>query len=326
MAQVFFSCDWGTTHFRLAAIEAGTLRAVAETRTSQGVAALSQGPAEELPQRFRSVLSGALQMLGDQTELAFARAPVAISGMASSSIGWQELPYGQLPLPLDGDGLPWSEQPSIAGHRLAMFSGLASKTDVLRGEETQALGVFHCEKFAPLASDCLLLLPGTHSKHLQIADGQVRSFQTYMTGELFAVLSQHSLLRHSVGEAPAEPESLVGDALEAFGEGVATSQSMPLSAALFRVRTRQVLDGQAAASNRDFLSGVLIGSELAQLAAPPQLGRPLVLAAAPALEPAYRLALESLGLNHSLSILSPADQALLTARGHAVLLSKIGWT
>lgn len=325
MTQRHFSCDWGTTHFRLQAIEPGAERVAAETHSSQGVAALAQGGTTGRAERFRTVLATALQALKTQVDPGFERAPVAISGMASSSIGWQELPYGLLPLALDGGGLPWTELAPIENHRLALISGLASKTDVLRGEETQALGAFHRKTLAPLAAGCLLILPGTHSKHLQIADYQVRHFQTFMTGELFAVLSQHSLLRHSVGEVSLSPEPLQGETLEAFRAGVGTARQTPLSAALFRVRTRQVLDGQGAPSNRAFLSGVLIGSELAYLATQRPPCDPLLLGAPPALSAAYCLAIETLGLRDRSSILSSSDQALLSARGQAVFLRQIGW-
>lgn len=325
MAQDFFSCDWGTTHFRLAAIEAGTQRVAAETHTTQGVATITPGPVDERPQRFRAVLSAALQQLDRQLGPPFQHAPVAISGMASSSIGWQELPYGGLPLSLDGNGLPWVELSPIDGHPLALFSGLASPRDILRGEETQALGVFQLEALAPLAAGCLLILPGTHSKHLVVADHQLHDFRTFMTGELFAVLSQHSLLRHSVSDTAPAPQSLEGETLASFCDGVEAARQAPLSAALFQVRTRQVLDGQPPQSNRTFLSGLLIGAELAHLTTSSLSYRALVLAAPPALESVYAAAMQALGLSDQVRSLSATEQGRLTAAGQRVLLQQIGW-
>jgi 2-dehydro-3-deoxygalactonokinase len=245
--------------------------------------------------------------------------------MASSSIGWRELPYARLPLSLDGGGLVWGELEPIDGHRIVLISGAASAHDVMRGEETQALGVFRLAGLKSLSAGCLLLLPGTHCKHLRIADGKVQEFHTFMTGELFAVISQHSILRHSVGPVPQATPTLEGRRLAAYRSGVAEARDLPLAAALFRVRTRQLLDGQAAEFNRAYLSGVLIGSELAYVTDQVPGGWPLVLSAAPALSSAYCEALSALGLEDRLHVVSPEDGARLSPQGQSVLLRRLDW-
>ena len=113
--------------------------------------------------------------------------PILISGMASSSIGWRELPYACLPFPLDGSGARWQEIERVGEHRVFVFSGLAAESDVLRGEETEVLGLAAGGALAPFREQALLVLPGTHSKHVRIEAGSITGFSTYMTGELFEV-------------------------------------------------------------------------------------------------------------------------------------------
>jgi 2-dehydro-3-deoxygalactonokinase len=140
-----------------------------------------------------------------------------------------------------------------------------------------------------------------------------------MTGELFSVLGRHSLLQHSVGESTEPLTSLAG---EDFVAGVEHAIARPLSTALFRVRTRDVLDGLPAAGNLAFLSGVLVGGELAHLVHDPA-PTPLVLAATEPLATSYRLALAHLGAESRLTTVPPDDVELLSARGQSVLLSRL---
>ncbi|MEX0677861.1 MAG: 2-dehydro-3-deoxygalactonokinase [Pirellulales bacterium] len=135
----------------------------------------------------------------------------------------------------------------------------------------------------------------------------------FMTGELFDVLGQHSILKHSLVDPAA------ANAAAELRAGVRHGRSIPLAAALFRVRTRQLLDKAPGASNRAFLSGVLLGSELAYLSGARSAGLPLVLCATAPLEAPYRAALDELGLTERLTLVPPADVELLSARGQAVL-------
>ncbi|MGD9724107.1 MAG: 2-dehydro-3-deoxygalactonokinase [Pirellulales bacterium] len=331
MARIFISCDWGTTHFRLRLVAADQGRPEAEFSSAQGAAAVAaSAPSAQRAEAFRRVLADGLQQLvaGGQRESAIAQLPVIISGMASSSIGWQQLDYARVPWRLDGNDAAWRELEPLAAptgpHRVLLLSGVRTDADILRGEETQSLGVYQLHSADLLAGEALVVLPGTHSKHLHIAGHCLTGFQTFMTGELFEVLGSHSILRHSVADAPSASSPAETDARAqrtAFLAGVEHAAGLPLSAALFRVRTRQVLDDADPAGNRAFLSGLVIGAELAHLAqASNQAPRtPIVLCATPTLAEPYVLAGESLGLAGRLHVL-PADEVeRLTALGQARL-------
>ena len=193
----------------------------------------------------------------------------------------------------------WAEvQPNVF-----LISGVASGEDIMRGEETQLLGL-------PVSADALVILPGTHSKHARVRGGKLVGFQTFMTGELFAATAGHTVLARSVAaHAPFDRR--------AFVAGVETAQQLPVAAALFRVRGRDVLQGVSRAANRSFLSGVWVGAELAGLPA----RTPVWVAAAAELAPAYATALRVLG--RRATVLPPRQVAQLAWRGQAVLLQRI---
>jgi 2-dehydro-3-deoxygalactonokinase len=130
----------------------------------------------------------------------------------------------------------------------------ADRPDVMRGEETQLLGV------TEPGFTGLVCIPGTHSKWVTIEAGHVIAFTTYMTGELFSVISQHSILAHTV-EA-AVPPSADG---RPFREGLATALADParLTASFFRLRAAQLLGFEQRADGAERLSGLLIGTEIA---------------------------------------------------------------
>jgi 2-dehydro-3-deoxygalactonokinase len=268
----FIACDWGTSRLRLRWRGPEGLR---ETASEEGVASLAARGGDRAS-IFRQALQGALQRLEAPCGL-----PVMVSGMASSSLGWRELPYASMPFALDGSGVvgDWVE-PGVY-----LISGVRGDEDMMRGEETQLLG--WAEQQGPGAHAAVtLILPGTHSKHLRLESGLLKAITTFMTGELFEVLAQHSVLRHSVGlAAPTDPD--------AFRDGVAASARLGPTAALFQVRARQVLSACTAASNRSFLSGVLIGSELRPLATGTG---PIVVAAGEVLREAYTRAAVDCGL------------------------------
>jgi 2-dehydro-3-deoxygalactonokinase len=327
LSDLFISCDWGTTRLRLRVVRLPECRVLTEVESPDGVAPLAAGStAADRPARFGAVLSQAIRRLVAKFEQPLDDVRVLISGMASSSIGWQEVPYARLPLGLDGDGLIWQELPRPEGFpagRLALISGAATDRDVLRGEETQALGLFQLSETAQAKAGSLVILPGTHSKHLRIDAGRIDDFQTFMTGELFEVLAAHSILRHSVSHDSNPSLPATDQWRVAFCDGVRQAAELPLSAALFRVRTRQVLGARSDISNRAFLSGVLIGSELAYLIEAEFSTTALVLCAAAPLAAAYATALESLKLAGRLTVLAADDFERITALGQAMVLAKM---
>ena len=284
MGFSFTSCDWGTTNLRVRIVRDDAV--IKELRTEQGASTLKS------PEEFRTALGTAMNSLG-------ATKPVVISGMAGSSIGWKELPYARLPFRLDdSDAVVDEIEPNTF-----LISGVRSEEDVMRGEETELLGLEIGRE------EAVTILPGTHSKHCVLRNGAMVSFRTFMSGELHALLGSHGILRQSV--APGWDEA-------AFLEGIDASIREPLTSSLFKVRTRSLLHGKSPESNGSFLSGLLIGSELSAL---PE-GVPLTLAAAGSIAAPYRLAFRALGLEGRSRILSDEQAAALAVRGQRKILER----
>ena len=280
----FTSCDWGTTNLRVRIVHDDAV--IKELGTEQGASTMKS------PEEFRIALGTAMDSLG-------AAKPIVISGMAGSSIGWKELPYARLPFRLDGSDAVVNEIETDT----FLISGVRSEEDVMRGEETELLGLEIGREKA------VAILPGTHSKHCVLRNGAMVSFRTFMSGELHALLGSHGILRQSVG--PGWDEA-------AFLEGIDASIREPLTSSLFKVRTRSLLHGKGPESNGSFLSGLLIGSELSAL---PE-GVPLILAAAGSIAAPYRLAFRALGLDTRSRILSDEQAAALAVRGQRKILER----
>ncbi len=251
------AADWGTSHLRVWGLKGDTV--VHEAASDQGMGQLSRDG-------FEPTL---LALIADWLPEGQVT-PVIICGMAGSRQGWVEAPYRAVPcLPLGG----LLAQAPCRDLRLAVHivQGLqqAKPADVIRGEETQVAGFLAQNP----GWDGVICLPGTHSKWVHVSAGEVVSFQTFLTGEMFALLSEQSVLRHSVA----------GWTEDGFAEGVAQGMERPerLMARLFGLRAEALLDGLAADMARARLSGLLIGAELAA-AKPYWLGqRVAVIGAAP---------------------------------------------
>ncbi|MFO1498239.1 MAG: 2-dehydro-3-deoxygalactonokinase [Verrucomicrobiota bacterium] len=328
--NAFYSCDWGTTSFRLRRIDAATGEILSERRQPMGVKMLlGHLPTDDQPSREKQceefLRAQLLSLVDDQTHL-LAGAEVLISGMASSSVGWRELAYAMVPVRLDGSGLVQArfdlQINATARAHVRLISGVRTGNNIMRGEETELLGIFAEGKFDALARHGLVILPGTHSKHIRLEHRRMTDFQTYMTGELFEVLSSHSLLRASVEPTvdPSSPGLLDRASRDAFLAGVDCAAQAGLAAGLFRTRVRTVLNGVQPAVNRWFLSGLLIGAEAADFGKF-HSATPVLIAAPEPLSTAYALAFEHLGPHSSLTVLPPERMASASVRGHRVLLA-----
>jgi len=292
----FVGCDWGTSNFRLRLFDGKVRR---ELKTDEGTAKLAAAGGDRAA-AFKSTLAAGLVRLKAPRNL-----PVVISGMASSTIGWKELPYAKAPFALDGRTAVWDK---VEPH-VYLISGLRTDTEILRGEETEAMGLV-ASLGRDMPFEAVLVLPGTHSKHLDVNPGGIATFRTYMTGELFDVLSRQSVLRHSTDPAASFDKA-------SFQEGVEEAVRRPVTSALFRVRTRQVLDKKAAKANTSFLSGLLIGTEMATLRGSDVA---ILLAAGKALRTSYKAAAEVLGLGPRLR---DVDSEGLSTLGQSILLQRI---
>lgn len=279
--------DWGTSSLRAYRLGAdGTVLA-------QRHAAV---PLLECQGRFAQVLASQLEGWDDTR--------VLMAGMVGSRNGWQEVPYARCPAGLQA--LASQLQPladtALPGRRLLIAPGLADHPaggtpEVMRGEETQLMGLIdRLEGPGPHT----LCLPGTHSKWITAEAGRVTALRTAMTGELYAVLSQHSLLGALMDTAAPDDEA-------AFAQGLAQSQRPGgLPNHLFSVRTLGLFGELPGAAAPSYLSGLLIGHELAGLA--PAQG-PVHLIGSEALTRRYERALQARGLA------TECHAESLTARG-----------
>lgn len=259
----FLSCDWGTSSFRLKLVDAGTLEVIADVHTNHGIAATNlewqnQSKGQSRFQFFASVIASAIDTLEKKLSKPLARMPVILSGMASSSLGMIQLPYKKMPFKTDGSDLK-VEHVRASGefdHDVFVISGVCSENDVMRGEETQLVG---CADQSS-GSDMIYILPGTHSKHISVRDDVAYGFRTYMTGEIFSLLSKNSTLTEAVKTISAGASNDTN--VEAFVAGVKESVNSNLLNKLFRTRTRFLLDKLSPEHNLSFLSGLLIGYEV----------------------------------------------------------------
>lgn len=241
----FAAVDWGTSSFRLWLMnERG--ESLAERRSNEGMAMASGACG------FPKILKSHLSALGAAEDL-----PVIICGMAGARQGWVEAGYVTVPALLDAILGQAVRVPGEA-RDIRILPGLANRDpahpDVMRGEETQLLGAL-----AGLgAGDHLACMPGTHSKWVRLEGAEVREFSTYMTGELFDVISRHSLLAHSLAGSD-------GMDMAAFRTAVSKAVASPARASnlLFAIRAGQLLEGATADMSRARLSGTLIGLEIA---------------------------------------------------------------
>jgi 2-dehydro-3-deoxygalactonokinase len=276
--------DWGTSSLRVWGLSsAGSV--LAERRSDEGMARLQ--PSEFEPALRRHI--AALGLTPGGLEPGRTPLPVVVCGMAGARQGWREARYIDVPTGL-GTLCGGALAVPAAGLDVRILPGLADRQaggDVMRGEETQLLGLLQAE---PDFSG-VVCLPGTHSKWVWLEGGQVLGFSTFMTGEIFAVLGQHSVLRHSLdGAGPSgDPEST------AFLRGVASGLAEPerLMAALFGVRAATMLHGVAGTPAADMLSGLLIGAEITGSGTAP--GAPVTLLAGDHLATSYRRALALAG-------------------------------
>lgn len=298
------SCDWGTSSFRLRLANRHTAHVSAEYTSGAGAQVIASLHKSITKRRaaYLAVLQKGLHALGvaNRPEI-----PLVVSGMACSTLGWHPLPYTPLPAHHNGAKLITADK-RVQGRHVRFISGLRADCDVMRGEECELIGLFNNPKRHELAENCYVVLPGTHSKHVHLQHGRITEFVTHPTGELFAVLCKHSTL--CAGKTSAF-------AVTAFCAGVRTANQLGLSAALFKTRAHSVLGQMRPEHSGDFLSGVLIGSEIASL---PKTER-VIIAAGPNLARRYRLAADLLRAKRHTLMIPPSEAAQAVVRGHVYL-------
>lgn len=284
----WIAVDWGTSNLRAWAMR-GTAP-VADAGSDKGMGSLK-------PDDFEPALLDLIEPW-----LGMARMPVIACGMVGARQGWIEAPYAEVPCPPVGAS---PVKPVVTDSRIdvTILPGLSqtSPADVMRGEETQIAGYL---AVVP-DFDGILCLPGTHTKWVQISAGEVVSFRTYMTGELFALMSEQSVLRHSMDDAWDEDAFL-----SAIREGMADPQA--LAGRFFALRAEGLVSTTSPGAAKARLSGLLIGSELAA-AKPYWLGQRVALLGAGRLASLYAKALEAEGALPETADVTRATLAGLTA-------------
>ena len=253
----FISCDWGTSSFRLRLMDAASKQIIATVNSLEGIAATyslwKNAPSTDRIPFYTAVILRHIELLEKQTGQSLENLTVIISGMASASIGMIDLPYQPVPYQPDKNDLVLKIISPVDSfeHTIVLVSGLCTANDVMRGEETILAG---CD-IKKLPGEQLLIFPGTHSKHVVVENGIVKDFKTYMTGELFDLLANKSILAASV--QANEFQSKI-----AFANGVGAALSNNILNNIFHVRTNQLFSKLTKQENYLYLSGLLLGEEL----------------------------------------------------------------
>lgn len=237
----FVAVDWGTSSFRLWVIGSDG-RVLASTRGSQGMSRLKQD-------EFGPVLEGYLAELG-----VGAGIPALVCGMAGAAQGWCEAPYHSAISPLEHIGA-LAVRVGDAAREVLILPGLRQDdpANVMRGEETQILGFLRSEP----GYAGTIALPGTHTKWCRISGGTVLRFDTCMSGEFFALLSDSSVLRHSTRGGGWDDAAFRGAVSQGFND------PGKLATTWFGLRSDMLLGDLHASIATARLSGWLIGWELA---------------------------------------------------------------
>lgn len=323
----FLSCDWGTSSFRLRLVNAADLTIIAAEHSGKGIAATfhawqksGQTAPEARLRYYRRVILEHIQAMAQQLGTPLVQAPLIISGMASSSIGMAELPYHTLPFSVDGAGIGARHIPADASfpHDILLISGIRSNDDVMRGEETQLVGCMAGTGGPSLSGT--VIFPGTHSKHITVKDRQAVAFSTFMTGEFFALLTEHSILKSAVrkGAELSEP-STTGP----FSQGVQDAGRFNLLHATFRIRARHLFGALTPEENLDYLSGLLIGAELQELLK--NEAGDIYLCGAH-LQDRYAMALQVLGLEQRLAAIPAQRIEEAAVRGQYAIFNQLKQT
>ncbi|WP_109482251.1 2-dehydro-3-deoxygalactonokinase [Paraburkholderia sp. C35] len=311
--------DWGTTSLRAYLCDANG--AVLDTRASTaGIMNLPRPAAEGgFDAAFDAVVGAWLDSAPDL--------PVIAAGMVGSAQGWKEAPYVNAPASADAlvDGIVRVQ--TARGVPLNIVPGVLQNGElpnVMRGEETQIFGALACAEPAAAGKSVLIGLPGTHAKWVMVRDAQIERFDTFMTGEVFAALSEHTILGRTM-VTPDTPDT------DAFLRGVRVARDKGRAgvlATIFSTRTLGLTGQLAREQQPDYLSGLLIGHELSGLEAAlaqqqsTLAGNALQLIGNEALCERYRLALAQFGCQQAELVKQATERGLWRIAAQAGLVSE----
>jgi 2-dehydro-3-deoxygalactonokinase len=235
-ADGFIAVDWGTTNRRAYLIDSGGKQA-GEFEDGKGILSVPEGG-------FPAAIAEIREKLGDK--------PLLLAGMVGSNRGWKDAPYVPCPAGIDdlARKLVW------AGEREAIVPGVSyvgdDRADVMRGEEVQVLGAVAA---GLVDSNALVCHPGTHNKWTVLHKAAIHSFRTVMTGELFSLLKEHSILADLL-KGPVEDN----DVFKGAARHAIFNESLP--AELFSIRASVLLGEMKKEDAASYASGLLIGTDV----------------------------------------------------------------
>ena len=245
--QRLLAIDWGTSALRGALLDERG-KVLDQREAARGLLTIAPGG-------FAAVFES---HFGDWSRLPETQC--LMTGMVGAKQGWVEADYCRCPAGIDEVARALKRVPAGAAGAATGFSivpGLSCEhdgvPDVMRGEEVKVFGALELLG----VGDALLLLPGTHSKWVRVAQGRIRSFSTVMSGEFYALLRRHSILARMLPEDDGELDE------SAFDQGVDRSiEGCSLMQTAFSVRTLALFDRMPAAALTSYLSGIVIGEAL----------------------------------------------------------------
>lgn len=297
----FIAGDWGTSNLRLYLCDA-----------AGQVLARGEGGGASVPDcagRFAQSVAG--------WDKSHGVLPAILSGMVGSTIGWKEVPYLKCPakpsaiaaasLRFEADGRAIAILPGLS------CTGKTGAPDVMRGEETQILGALRLHPELGRGRH-VICLPGTHAKWVALEDGAVVQFQTALSGELFELLRRHSVLARDGGEVA------VNDAFRRGLEFARINPKADLLQLVFSTRARVVTGQMPKEDAASYLSGLIVGKDVAGAAALFDLGRMVPLICSPGLSALYAAALAAYDIE---SLMIDGDRASLSGLilAHAEIFS-----
>ena len=264
----FIAVDWGTTNRRAYLIDSAG-KEIGEFEDGKGILSIGSG---EFPAAIEQIRA----KLGDK--------PLLLAGMVGSNRGWKEAPYVPCPAGIDeiAQGIVW------AGEREAIVPGVSyigdDRADVMRGEEVQLVGALSAGLIGP---DSLVCHPGTHNKWTVLHQGRIQSFRTVMTGELFSLLKDHSILADLL-QGPVDDNEVFRSAAKyaVFHEA--------LPAELFSIRASVLLGLRKKEDAPSYASGLLIGTDV-RIGLTYPTGAQVVVMGRPELTRLYAAAIEQAG-------------------------------
>ncbi|HAS1039682.1 TPA: 2-dehydro-3-deoxygalactonokinase [Enterobacter cloacae] len=290
MTSRYIAIDWGSTNLRAWLYQG---EQCLESRQSEAGVTRLNGKSPE------AVLAEMTQNWRDSAT------PVVMAGMVGSNVGWKIAPYLPVPAPFSAIG----EQLTPVGDNIWIVPGLCVSRDdnqnVMRGEETQLLGA------RTLSPSSVYVMPGTHCKWVQADVEHIHNFRTVMTGELHHLLLNHSLLGAGLPEQVPSPEAFAAG----LARGIASPDVLPQ---LFEVRASHVLGNLPREQVSEFLSGLLIGAEVASMREFVGREQAVTIVAGAALTSRYEQAFRAIGREVSTVSGDTAFQAGIRSIAHAV--------